>query len=61
MDHIESEWSLKKIIYFWLADFETIVASGVRSAWAHGVASDKELEEGDMIVIDFGSFYHGYA
>lgn len=42
-------------------DFETIVASGVRSAWAHGVASDKELEEGDMIVIDFGSFYHGYA
>ena len=33
-------------------DFETIVASGVRSAWAHGVASDKELE---------GSFYHGYA
>lgn len=42
-------------------DFETIIASGVRSAWAHGVASDKEIEEGDMIVIDFGSFYHGYA
>lgn len=42
-------------------DFDTIVASGVRSAWAHGVASDKELAEGDMIVIDFGSFYHGYA
>ena len=29
--------------------FDTIVASGVRSAWAHGVASDKELAEGDMI------------
>ncbi|RVU71662.1 MULTISPECIES: Xaa-Pro peptidase family protein [Lactobacillus] len=42
-------------------DFDTIVASGVRSAWAHGVASDKKLEEGDMIVIDFGSFYNGYA
>lgn len=42
-------------------DFDTIIASGVRSAWAHGVASDKEIEEGDMIVIDFGSFYHGYA
>lgn len=42
-------------------DFDTIIASGVRSAWAHGVASDKKIEEGDMIVIDFGSFYHGYA
>ena len=42
-------------------DFETIIASGVRSAWAHGVASDKKIEEGDMIVIDFGSFYHGYC
>ena len=42
-------------------DFDTIVASGVRSAWAHGVASDKRIEDGDMIVIDFGSFYHGYA
>lgn len=42
-------------------DFDTIVASGVRSAWAHGVASDKKMENGDMIVIDFGSFYNGYA
>lgn len=42
-------------------DFDTIVASGVRSAWAHGVASDKKFEDGDMIVIDFGSFYNGYA
>lgn len=42
-------------------DFDTIIASGVRSAWAHGVASDKKIAEGDMVVIDFGSFYHGYA
>lgn len=42
-------------------DFPTIVASGVRSAWAHGQASAKKLAEGDMIVIDFGSFYHGYC
>ncbi|GAA3634763.1 aminopeptidase P family protein [Lactobacillus hamsteri] len=42
-------------------DFDTIIASGVRSAWAHGVASDKKIEDGDMIVIDFGSFYNGYA
>lgn len=42
-------------------DFDTIVASGLRSAWAHGVASDKKIEAGDLVVIDFGSFYHGYA
>lgn len=41
--------------------FDTIIASGVRSAWAHGVASDKMIEDGDMVVIDFGAFYHGYA
>lgn len=41
--------------------FETIVASGVRSAWAHGVASDKEIEAGDLVVVDFGTSYHGYA
>lgn len=41
--------------------FDTIIASGVRSAWAHGVASDKLIEDGDMIVIDFGAFYNGYT
>ncbi|CCI86148.1 M24 family metallopeptidase [Lactobacillus gigeriorum] len=41
--------------------FETIIASGERSAWAHGVASDKKLRLGELIVIDFGSFYNGYA
>lgn len=41
--------------------FATIIASGVRSAWAHGVASDKAIEEGDLVVVDFGAFYHGYA
>lgn len=41
--------------------FDTIIASGVRSAWAHGVASDKKIEDGDLVVIDFGAFYHGYA
>ena len=38
--------------------FETIVASG---SWAHGVASDKKIQKGELIVIDFGSFYHGYT
>lgn len=41
--------------------FDTIVASGVRSAMPHGVASNKVIEEGDMITIDFGCIYHGYV
>ena len=41
--------------------FDTIVASGVRSALPHGVASDKVIEKGDMITIDFGCYYNGYV
>lgn len=41
--------------------FDTIVASGVRSAMPHGVASSKKIEEGDMVTIDFGCYYQGYV
>lgn len=41
--------------------FDTIVASGVRSAMPHGVASEKIIEQGDMITIDFGCYYKGYV
>ena len=41
--------------------FDTIVASGLRSAMPHGVASEKVIEEGDMVTIDFGCYYHGYV
>lgn len=41
--------------------FETIVASGARSAMPHGVASEKKIEHGDMITIDFGCYYKGYV
>src|SRR5699024_3406865 len=41
--------------------FDTIVASGVRSAMPHGVASDKIIENGDMVTIDFGCYYKGYV
>ena len=33
--------------------FETIVASGTRSAIPHGIASDKLLANGDLVVFDF--------
>lgn len=43
------------------ASFQTIVASGARSALPHGVASEKALEAGDAVVIDFGARYDGYC
>jgi Xaa-Pro aminopeptidase len=41
--------------------FETIVASGWRSALPHGVASDKKIQKGDPIVLDFGAFLDDYC
>jgi len=43
------------------ASFETIVASGVRSSMPHGVASEKKVEPGDVITMDFGAIYKGYC
>lgn len=41
--------------------FTTIIASGLRSALPHGVASDKVIEDGDSITMDFGALYEGYC
>ncbi len=41
--------------------FETIMASGWRSALPHGVATEKIVRKGDFIVIDFGCIYQGYC
>lgn len=41
--------------------FETIVASGSRSALPHGVASEKVIEKGDMVTIDMGARFNGYC
>ncbi len=41
--------------------FDFIVASGKRSSMPHGVASDKVIELGDFVTIDFGCVYNGYC
>lgn len=41
--------------------FETIVASGYRGALPHGIASDKKMEKGEMVVVDFGALVDGYC
>ncbi|WP_101844260.1 Xaa-Pro peptidase family protein [Halobacillus sp. Marseille-P3879] len=43
------------------SSFDIIVASGHRSALPHGVASDKKIETGELITLDFGALYHGYC
>jgi Xaa-Pro dipeptidase len=42
------------------AAFETVVASGPRSAHPHGVSTDRVITRGDAVVLDLGAVYHGY-
>lgn len=43
------------------SSFNTIIASGFRSALPHGVASGKTIEKGDLVTLDFGAYYEGYG
>lgn len=43
------------------ASFEFIVASGYRSAMPHGVASDKVIQTGETLTLDFGCYYNHYV
>lgn len=40
--------------------FETIVASGKRTALPHAHASKKMIQENELLMIDFGCIYDGY-
>jgi len=44
----------------WGASFDTIVASGVRSAFPHGGCTDREIRDGDLVVVDMGATCHYY-
>lgn len=41
--------------------FEPIVASGVRGALPHGVASTKEIRAGELVTLDLGIVLDGYV
>lgn len=43
------------------ASFETIVASGARSAWPHARPSPKPLRKKDLVVLDMGVILRGYC
>lgn len=52
---------LQKIYGAQKASFDTIVASGYRSALPHGEATDKVIENGELVTIDFGYYVDGYT
>ena len=41
--------------------FDTIVASGVNGSLPHAIPSDRKIETGDMITLDFGARKGGYC
>ncbi len=41
--------------------FETIAISGARCSLPHGVPSDKLIEKGDFVTMDFGAVLDGYC
>ena len=55
----ELEFSMRKRATS--SSFQIIVASGVRSSLPHGVASNKIIERGDIVTLDFGALYDGYC
>ena len=41
--------------------FQTIVASGERSALPHGQPTERKFAKGDLVTFDFGAVYKGYC
>ena len=63
-----SERSLANQLDFWMkehgasaASFPTIVASGPNGAKPHAQASNRLMEKGDLVTLDFGYYVDGYT
>jgi Xaa-Pro aminopeptidase len=41
--------------------FDTVLASGPRGALPHGRATDRVMERGDLVTVDFGAVFDGYV
>lgn len=44
----------------WGTGFETIVASGTRSAYPHGGCANRKIRKEDLVVVDIGAIYEHY-
>jgi len=56
----EIEYTMRKN-RSWGTAFETIVASGTRSAFPHGGCTDRKIRKGDLVVVDIGASYRYYC
>lgn len=56
---LELEYKMRKLGASDVA-FDTILLSGTRTSMPHGIPSDKKIEYGDFVTIDFGALYKGY-
>lgn len=54
------EFELKRLGAEQMA-FDTLVLSGQNSALPHGVSSDKQIEQGDFLLFDFGVYVEQYC
>jgi Xaa-Pro aminopeptidase len=45
----------------WGTGFDTIVASGIRSAYPHGGCTNRKIGEGGLVVVDIGAIYEHYC
>ena len=64
MTEREVAWRMEMAMRDFGADgisFDTIVASGPNGAMAHHRPSDREIQEGEPIVIDMGAIVEGYC
>ena len=41
--------------------FDPIVASGPNGSMPHAVPTDRKIQDGDFVTMDFGCIYHGYC
>lgn len=41
--------------------FDIIVASGARGALPHGIAGEKKIKKGELVIVDMGALYKGYS
>jgi len=57
---VEFEYQMRKLGAQGNA-FETIVASGPRSSLPHGHPTERRLQEGDFVTLDFGAKVDGYC
>lgn len=56
----EVEYEIRKLGSNGVA-FDTIVCSGPSSAFPHGGWGDREIKNGDFVIIDIGAKYRGYC